>query len=112
MVQNLPRLSVFPLTIHCETTGAVKLPEYAGGVFRSGFGYFFRNLVCTTAQPTCTGCPVLADCPYSAVFETPVLADRFPILRKYPNAPHPFVLAPEQMGRVLDPGAKFHLGLT
>src|SRR5579863_1857040 len=88
-------LRVFPLQFSLETLAGFRAPEYTGASFRGGFGQFFRDLVCLTRQPLCRGCPHLASCPYSLVFEAPVLPERFAILRKYPNAPHPFVLAPQ-----------------
>ena len=44
-------------------------------------------------MPVCTGCPHLTDCAYAIAFESPVQSD-FTVLRKYPNAPHPFVMTP------------------
>jgi hypothetical protein len=95
-------LRITPLTLRVETLSPFSLPEYKGAIFRGGFGKFFRDLVCTTRAPVCAGCPHLRSCPYSAVFETPVLAD-FQVLRKYPNAPHPFVLVPPLDARVAIP---------
>ncbi|MBZ5724341.1 MAG: CRISPR system precrRNA processing endoribonuclease RAMP protein Cas6 [Acidobacteriia bacterium] len=61
----------------------------------------------------CTNCPHLATCPYSTVFETPVIPDQFTVLRKYPNAPHPFVLVPPLDQRTaLPPGTPLELGIT
>lgn len=77
-----------------ETLGAFRVPEYKGALFRGGFGQYFRDLVCTTRMPTCSGCPHLTTCAYSLVFETPVIPDQFTVLKKYPNAPHPFVMVP------------------
>src|SRR5712692_9667159 len=64
-------------------------------------------------MPSCAGCGHLASCPYSLIFETPVDAENFSVLRKYPNAPHPFVLVPPFDGRTgLPPGVTMNLGLT
>ena len=63
-------------------------------MFRGGFGRFLRDLVCITREPVCTGCPHLTTCAYSLVFETPVDPALATVLRKYPFAPHPFVLTP------------------
>jgi hypothetical protein len=77
-----------------ETLGPFRVPEYKGALFRGGFGQFFRDLVCIIRAPVCAGCPHLPSCAYSLVFETPVQPDTFTVLRKYPNAPHPFVMTP------------------
>ena len=91
---NLLSLRITPLRFHLETLGPFRVPEYKGALFRGGFGQFFRDLVCLTRAPVCTACPHLASCSYSLVFETPVQPDKFTVLRKYPNAPHPFVMTP------------------
>jgi hypothetical protein len=77
-----------------ETIGPFHVPEYKGALFRGGFGQFFRDLVCVTGAQVCSGCSHLSSCAYSLVFETPVQPDKFTVLRKYPNAPHPFVMTP------------------
>jgi hypothetical protein len=52
-------------------------------------------------------------CAYSIIFETPVIPDKFSVLRKYPNAPHPFVLVPPLDRRTTIPaGANLELGVT
>ena len=91
---SLLSLRITPLRFRLETLGPFRVPEYKGALFRGGFGQFFRDLVCITRAPVCTGCPHLASCSYSLVFETPVQPDTFTVLRKYPNAPHPFVMTP------------------
>jgi len=61
----------------------------------------------------CTDCPHLSTCPYSTVFETPVIPSQFSVLRKYPNAPHPFVLVPPLDGRTaIPPQTVLELGVT
>jgi len=91
---KLLSLGVTPLRFRLETMGPFRVPEYKGALFRGGFGQFFRDLVCITRAPVCTGCAHLARCAYSLVFETPVQPETFTVLRKYPNAPHPFVMTP------------------
>ena len=91
---KLLSLGVTPLRFRLETMGPFRVPEYKGALFRGGFGQFFRDLVCITRAPACTGCARLASCAYSLVFETPVQPETFTVLRKYPNAPHPFVMTP------------------
>ncbi len=92
--QDTP-VQIRPLRIEIETVGVFRAPEYQGALFRGGFGKYFRDLSCVTRAPDCQGCLRTQGCPYSLVFETPVDPERFSVLRKYPHAPHPFVLAPE-----------------
>jgi hypothetical protein len=92
--QHMFSLRITPLRFRLETLGPFRVPEYKGALFRGGFGQFFRDLVCVTRAPNCTGCPHLSACAFSLVFETPVQPESFTVLRKYPNAPHPFVMTP------------------
>jgi len=114
----LPQLSplslrVSPLCFRIETLGPFRVPEYKGALFRGGFGQYFRDMVCVTRAPVCTDCPHLSTCPYSTVFETPVIPSQFSVLRKYPNAPHPFVLVPPLDGRTaIPPQTVLELGVT
>ena len=57
---NLLSLGITPLRFRLETLGPFRVPEYKGALFRGGFGQFFRDLVCITRAPVCTGCPHLA----------------------------------------------------
>lgn len=110
---RLAALRIAPLCLRLETTGPLRVPEYKGALFRGGFGHFFRDLVCVTGAPKCAGCTYLATCPYSLVFETPVLPESFSVLRKYTNAPHPFVLVPPLDGRSMIPsGTALEASLT
>jgi hypothetical protein len=110
---RLLSLRVSPLCFRLETLGPFRVPEYKGALFRGGFGQYFRDLVCVTRMPVCTGCPHLANCAYSTVFETPVIPDQFTVLKKYPNAPHPFVLVPPLDSRTdLAVRTSLDLGIT
>ena len=110
---RLSSLRVSPLCFRIETLGPFRVPEYKGSLFRGGFGEYFRDLVCVTRAPVCTGCAHLSACAYSTVFETPVDAERFAVLKKYPNAPHPFTLVPPLDARMsLPPRTVLELGIT
>ena len=99
-------LRLSPLRLLLETRGPFRTPEYKGALFRGGFGKFFRELVCLTGAPECRGCPHLSNCPYSLVFETPVIPEQFTVLRKYTHAPHPFVLTPPMERRIFLPAGE------
>src|SRR5258708_3765885 len=94
MLEAFRSLKIVPLRFRFEAVEEMRLPEYKGAFFRGGFGAFFRDLVCVTREPSCTGCPHVSECPYSLVFDTPVVREHFRVLRNYPYAPHPFVLVP------------------
>lgn len=102
-----------PLRFLLETQSAFRGPAYKGSLFRGGFGAFYREWVCETGLPACEPCELRYSCRYSTVFETPVAADAFPVLRKYPSAPHPFVMVPPEDEREAIPaGAVLTVGVT
>lgn len=75
------------------------LPEYKGAVFRGGFGYTFKRIVCVQrGNKDCKGCLLEKTCVYSYIFETPLPEDS-EVLRLNKNVPHPFVLEPPQDNR-------------
>ncbi len=102
---------VYPTVFHLRTQSHFDGPEYWGGLFRGGFGKYFRDLVCITRATSCTGCAHLERCSYAKVFETPVHPEKMAVLRKYPNAPHPFVLRPPDRVERVAPGALMELGV-
>ncbi|MBM4331898.1 MAG: hypothetical protein FJ117_11890 [Deltaproteobacteria bacterium] len=76
-----------------QATDRLYLPEYKGSALRGGFGYAFKKVVCALRTKECPECLLSEKCIYSYVFETPPPADTR-MMRKYPSAPHPFVLLP------------------
>lgn len=101
-----------PVELEFAALGELRWPEFRGGLFRSGLGLFLRELACITGADTCQGCPHLARCAYSVIFETPVVAGQTPVLRRYTHAPHPFVLRPPlEPGTRLAAGTVFRAGL-
>jgi hypothetical protein len=108
-----PLRGIAPLRFHLETCGPFRGPEYAGALFGGGFGKFFGDLACVTRMPVCGGCALLDSCPYSILFETPVIPGQFTALRKYPRAPHPFVVVPPfDAAGVLASGQVLRLDVT
>jgi hypothetical protein len=69
------------------------LPEYKGAVLRGGLGWTFKDLVCIRKDRDCPDCLISRRCSYFRIFETPVPTDT-QMMRKYPFAPHPFVITP------------------
>lgn len=91
--------------------GPLALPPYAGSLFRGSFGWALKRVVCVTRTYDCPPCLLRDRCVYPSVFETSPPTDTH-VMRKYPAAPHPFVLAPPEGGRTLAQGSAFELGLT
>ena len=97
------------------------LPQYAGSLLRGQFGAALRHLACMTRQSTCTGCPLLATCPYTRIFEAP--APEQHQLQRFSAIPNAYVVEPPapalhqaqpENDRCLQPGQElvFHMVLT
>ncbi len=71
----------------------INLPAYKGSTLRGGFGHAFKKVVCVNRERLCETCLLKEKCVYSYVFETPPPSDASK-MRKYPYAPHPFVITP------------------
>lgn len=91
MFLNNFSLAKFQLTI--SPIDKIILPKYKGSTLRGGFGYAFRKVVCVSSNKECSKCMLKEKCIYSYVFETPPPEDT-KIMRKYPYAPHPFIIEP------------------
>jgi len=95
-----------------EAKDPLHLPPYKGSVLRGAFGHVFRSVGCVARRGECPPCVLKGACPYSYIFETPPPADTL-ILRKYPYAPHPFVLEPPlDATTIYEPGSLFTFGLV
>ena len=91
------------------------LPHYAGSLLRGPLGAALRSMACMTRLPACPGCPLLATCPYSRIFEAPPPAKGQHQLQDFSNIPNPYVIEPPTPGaRVLAAGEtlQFHLVLV
>jgi len=97
----LDSLTLAEFAIALRPESELILPGYKGGAFRGGFGYAFKSIVCPTHDTDCIHSRLGNTCVYSEVFETPVPPGSV-IMRKYPRAPHPFVLTPP-----LEPRSRF-----
>lgn len=71
----------------------IRLPAYKGSTFRGAFGHAFKRVVCVNREKICESCLLKGKCVYSYIFETPPPSDTLK-MRKYPFAPHPFVITP------------------
>lgn len=109
--QPVPLLPLIRLRLHFRATQAVRLPDYAGSMWRGAFGHALKRTVCVTKLPTCPPCLLYRSCVYPYVFETPPGPDAAK-MRRYEAAPHPFVLEPDDGGdRALAPGDSVSLRL-
>lgn len=74
----------------------LRLPDYAGALLRGQFGAALRQLSCMTGASKCTGCMLLATCPYPAVFETPAPAEH--AMQRFSHVPNPYVVEAPPIG--------------
>jgi CRISPR-associated endoribonuclease Cas6 len=71
----------------------INLPAYKGSTLRGAFGHAFKKILCVNRERACESCLLKGKCVYSYVFETPPPSDATR-MRKYPFAPHPFIITP------------------
>ncbi len=88
------------------------VPEYKGSMIRGALGHALKKVSCALKKFNCPECPILEKCAYSVCFETPIPKSS-EIMKKYPKAPHPYILEPplETKDRY-EPGEKFECLLT
>ena len=89
----LRALTIARFAVLLRPDSTLYLPGYKGAAFRGGFGYAFKSIACPTHDRDCIHRRLGSRCVYSEVFETPVPPETR-VMRKYPYAPHPFVLTP------------------
>lgn len=86
--------------VHFRSTflGSGTISRNWGPTLRGGFGRALRNVACSLGRDNCKECPIGTICAYSYLFETPI-AESATIMRKYTQAPHPFVFEPNEFGK-------------
>lgn len=110
-VITLP-LTVSRYRLHFIAQESLRLPAYAGSAWRGALGHALKRLVCVTHEPRCSDCLLYRSCSYPYLFETPP-DPAIALLRKYPTAPHPFLLRPPaDTRRSLAEGEETGLDLT
>jgi hypothetical protein len=77
---------------HLRVTEPLHLPEYAGSALRGAFGHAFKQLTCVTKARECSGCPLIATCPYSQVFSPQAAQQKLSGLQIQAQIPVPYVL--------------------
>ena len=112
LAAQLEALKFLTLRLHMQADEPLQLPAYKGSTLRGAFGGMFKDTVCIVDHKDCARCILRARCAYPYVFETPVPVNAAR-MRKYPVAPHPFVILPSlEAKRVYAPGEHLHFDLT
>lgn len=95
----IARITTFPLAryrFEWRATSTMRMPDYAGSMLRGAFGHALRQLACMTKQKECDGCPLIASCPYPAIFAlVPPAAHS---LQKFSQIPVPYIIEPPEWG--------------
>jgi hypothetical protein len=107
----IPFLPMARYRLHLRAETPVWLPAYAGSAWRGVLGHALKRTVCVTREPHCPACLLYRSCVYPYVFETPPPPDAAK-LRKYPAAPHPFVVEPWPDCRNVAEGEAFGVDLV
>lgn len=113
-----PRLPLGRYRLIFEADGVIDLGCFPGSAWRGALGHSLKRTVCVTRAPACDGCLLYHSCLYPYFFDTPPAADA-PKMRRYTNAPHPFILTPARhdeeghyrLGAVLVGQANRHLNV-
>jgi len=87
----MPQLAIGRYRLTFQAPAARTTTASLGSAWRGAFGHALKHAVCVTHQPECARCMLYRGCTYPYVFETPPPPDAEK-MRKYPAAPHPFVL--------------------
>jgi hypothetical protein len=105
-------LAVACLKINIVAQEALHLPAFAGSKLEGAFGRALYDLACTRRDlTTCTGCPLLAICPYGCLYEPQKPAHLAVSSLQKPPRPLAFAVA---FGREqqLQAGERLSFGLT
>ncbi len=90
----MPSLYVARYRIVLRAEQTLDFPSYAGSAWRGVLGHGLKRSVCVTGLRDCSACMLYRNCAYPYLFETPPPAETEK-LRRYPAAPHPFVIEPD-----------------
>lgn len=84
--------------IELSALDKLSLPAYKGSTLRGAFGHSFKRAVCSMRGKSCDECLLKSACPFAYCFLTPPVAGA-QMMRKYPRAPHSFVVEPPEDGK-------------
>jgi len=88
-------LTVARVSFEIRFVSGGRISANLGPTLRGGLGVALRDTSCIFADGSCAQCPLARSCAYGYLFETTLMSSDT-VMRRYPNAPHPFVLEPPQ----------------
>jgi CRISPR-associated endoribonuclease Cas6 len=111
-LQELKKISFASFVFYLRATTELHLPPYKGSTLRGAFGTVFKETVCVVEHRDCDRCILRLKCAYPYIFDTPI-PEGSARMRKYEQAPHPFVIDPPLETRELyKPNELLSFGLT
>lgn len=110
--ETTPDLPISTYRFQFTADSPVRIHPQMGSAWRGALGHALIRSVCIKDKVACKGCMLRFHCVYAYLFETPP-PPQSEKMRLYSNAPHPFVLWPEEeQGTVLSPGKTHAVNLT
>lgn len=104
-----------PLEVVLRASSSIVLPPYPGSTIRGSLGMALLKISCVLRHQRCSECPLAQRCIYTYIFETPLYGD-IENRKRFPNAPHPFVLditfSESKNDLIIEKGEQFSFGLT
>jgi hypothetical protein len=103
-----------PVEIALRARNPIILPPYPGSTIRGGLGIALITVSCVLKRQICGECPIRTKCIYTYLFETPLFGED-EIRKRFPNAPHPFVLdlefSDDGRERTVEEGEEFSISM-
>lgn len=96
----LEHITFTRVNVRFEAQETIYLPEYKGSAFRGCMGWALRSEVCTFPKRKCDQCPERYNCAYPQLYHS-FVEPHHPCSRKYPQAPHPYIINPMQGNQTL-----------
>ncbi|MEN8907559.1 MAG: CRISPR system precrRNA processing endoribonuclease RAMP protein Cas6 [Clostridiales bacterium] len=79
-------------------TKDIKFNKFEGSMFRGGFGYIFKDIVCSNKSDDCVICSDVTNCPYAKLFRGIIKEDE-KFKSATINMPVPFVISMPFQGK-------------
>lgn len=110
-----PYFWCMPIEVKLKATSTICLPPYPGSTIRGSLGMALLRISCVLKRQRCNECPLSLRCVYTYLFETPLHGEGEES-KRFPNAPHPFVLDVDYFGdgteKIIEAGENFSFGMT
>lgn len=107
----IPLLSLGRYRLHYHAATPIHIREFPGSAWRGALGHALKQAACVTRNKDCPSCLLYRSCAYAWIFETPPPPDTTK-MRRYTQAPHPFILEAPQTAEPPHEQTDYTLGLS